>query len=415
MNGLDFLNPILSGIGGYLPQILGTLTLLVGTFVAATVVRAVLKKVLEKAGLETRLGSPGLNATLAQAMYGLVWLLGLPPILSAFGLTALLDPINALVSQLLSFVPKLLGAVVILFVGLMIAKILREVVTAALTAAGSERLTASLNMGDALGKGGLGGLVGSVVFLLILLPVAVGALEPLGLTAITKTVAGLLETVTDLLPKLLGAGIILTFAVIMGRVIADIISAALAGLNFDALPKSLGMGENARIGGRTASKLVGELIMFGVILTAATQASEVLGIKVLTEVISSIGSFLAQSTGAVVVMLAGIWLANMAGTSIQKSGRESGSKNANIYSILARVGILFCTVPFVLRGLGLPSEIVILAFGSVVVALSVAMALAFGIGGQRIAANILEQSVSPMLNRPISSNLSPNRSEPEQP
>ena len=408
MNGLEFLKPILSGIGGYLPQILGTLTLLIGTFVAATVIRTVLKKVLERAGLETRLGSPGLNATLAQAAYGLVWLLGLPAILSAFGLTAMLEPVNALVSQLLGFVPKLLGAVVILFVGLMIAKILREVVTAALTAAGSERLTQSLNMGDALGKGGLGGLVGSVVFLLVLLPVAVGALEPLGLTAITNTVAGLLQTITDLLPKFLGAGIILTFAVVMGRVIADIIAAALAGLNFDALPKSLGMGENARIGGRTASKLVGELVMFGVVLTAATQASEVLGIKVLTEVISSIGSFLAQSVGAVVVLLAGIWLANMAGTSILKSG----SKNAGAYSILARVGILFCTIPFVLRGLGLPSEIVVLAFGGVVVALSVAMALAFGIGGQRIAASILEQSVRPMLNTP-SSQIS--RSEPESP
>ena len=190
MNGLEFLKPILSGIGGYLPQILGTLTLLIGTFVAATVIRTVLKKVLERAGLETRLGSPGLNATLAQAAYGLVWLLGLPAILSAFGLTAMLEPVNALVSQLLGFVPKLLGAVVILFVGLMIAKILREVVTAALTAAGSERLTQSLNMGDALGKGGLGGLVGSVVFLLVLLPVAVGALEPLGLTSGTSFLPG---------------------------------------------------------------------------------------------------------------------------------------------------------------------------------------------------------------------------------
>ncbi len=406
MNGLEFLKPILTGIGGYLPQILGTLTLLIGTFVAATVIRTVVKKVLEQAGLETRLGSPGLNATLAQAAYGLVWLLGLPAILSAFGLTAMLEPVNALVSQLLGFVPKLLGAVVILFVGLMIAKILREVVTAALTAAGSERLTQSLNMGDALGKGGFGGLVGSVVFLLVLLPVAVGALEPLGLTAITNTVAGLLQTITDLLPKFLGAGIILTFAVVMGRVIADIIAAALAGLNFDALPKSLGMGENARIGGRTASKLVGEMVMFGVVLTAATQASEVLGIQVLTEVISSIGSFLAQSVGAVVVLLAGIWLANMAGTSILKSG----SKNAGAYSILARVGILFCTIPFVLRGLGLPSEIVVLAFGSIVVALSLAMALAFGIGGQRIAASILEQSVRPMLTDQSSS-----RSEAESP
>ena len=410
MNGLEFLNPILTGIGGYLPQILGTLTLLIGTFVAASVIRTVLKKVLEKAGLETRLGSPGLNATLAQAAYGLVWLLGLPAIMSAFGLTAMLEPVNALVSQLLGFVPKLLGAVVILFVGLMIAKIVREVVSAALTAAGSERLTQSLNMGDALGKGGLGGLVGSVAFLLVLLPVAVGALEPLGLAAITKTVAGLLETITDLLPKLLGAGIILTFAVVIGRVLADIIAAALAGLNFDALPKSLGMGENARIGGRTASKLVGELVLFGVVLTAATQASEVLGIKVLTEVISSIGSFLAQSVGAVVILLVGIWLANISGTGILKSG----GKNANAYSILARVGILFCTVPFVLRGLGLPSEIVVLAFGSVVVALSVAMALAFGIGGQRIAASILEQSVRPMLadqSNPSVPNL--RQSEPE--
>jgi hypothetical protein len=51
------------------------------------------------------------------------------------------------------------------------------------------------------------------------------------------------------------------------------------------------------------------------------------------------------------------------------------------------------------------------------VALSVAMALAFGIGGQRIAANILEQSVRPMLNTPSQSgsSASSNRSEPESP
>ncbi len=380
------LNPILTSLGSFVPQLAGAVVLLILNIVIATVVRGVVTKLTKTAGIDERLNSPGISKTLAQAAYWLVWLLGLPSLLGALGLTAMLEPVNNLVSQLLGFVPKLLGAGVILAVGFMIANIVKELVTATLTAAGSEKLTERLNLGDSLGKGGLAGLLGNFLFLLILLPILAGALEPIGLTAVTRVVTGLLETITNLLPKIIGASIILVFAVVIGRLVANLVAAALAGMQFNRLPAILGFGENMRPGGNLPSKMVGDLVMFGIVLTASTQASEVLGVGILTAVIASIGGFVAQALSALVIVLAGLWISNLAASAL---------KTSSSLASLARVAILFFTAPMALYQLGLPSQIIILGFGSVVGAVAVAAAIAFGIGGQDVARKALQNIQNP--------------------
>jgi hypothetical protein len=148
---------------------------------------------------------------------------------------------------------------------------------------------------------------------------------------------------------------------------------------------ALGFGENFRPAGRTSSQLVGDVVMFGIVLTAATQASEVLGVVVLTAVIASIGNFAVSGIAALAIMLAGLWISNLAAASFNTS---SGGLPL---SSIARGVVLFFAVPMALRQLGLPAEIIVLGFGGVVGAVAVAVAIAFGIGGQDVARRTLER------------------------
>ena len=135
-----WLAPVAGLLGPYVPRVLGALAIFVVAFVAARLVRAGLLRAAAAAGVDERLHSPGLSATLAQVGFGLVWLLALPALLGTLELQGLLNPVNAMMSRLMGFVPNLVGALVVLAIGLLVARIVRQLVTGLLSAAGSEKL-----------------------------------------------------------------------------------------------------------------------------------------------------------------------------------------------------------------------------------------------------------------------------------
>jgi hypothetical protein len=310
-------------------------------------------------------------------------------------LTGLLEPVNSLLNKIFGFLPNLFGAAVVFGVGYLVARIVRQVVTGLLTAAGSEKLAARLGLGSSLGKDGMAGLIGTFLFVLILLPVIAGALQPLGMESVTRPVTGMLETIINLLPKLFAAGVIIVIAAVLGRIVSNLISSVLGGLGFDNLMPRLGFGATPRIAGRTPSELIGAIVLAAIMLAAVTQASEVLGFGVLTSTIGQLGGIGAQVLAALLVLGIGLWLSNLAATAI----KNSTLPNANVLSIVARVAILFFVVPMALRQAGLPTEIVSLGFGSILGALTVAAAIAFGIGGRNAAGRILD-NVTKSLTEP---------------
>ena len=382
-----FLNSMLATVGPFVPKAIAALLILIGAWLIAKVARTALTRVGQRAGLDARLRSPGIASTLGTVGYYLVWLMALPMLLQTVGLTSLLDPVNMLLGQFLGFLPRLFGAAVVLAIGLLVARVVRQIVTGVLTAAGSEKLAGRLGMRDALGKDGLAGLIGTVLFVMILLPVVAGALQPLGLDAVTKPVTSMLDTLTALLPKIFGAAVIIGISVVLGRVLADIVTRVAAGLGFNRVPGLLGMAANTLIAGRTPSELVGALVFLSMLLAALTSAGEVLGFAALTTGINTMGSILAQISGGAIVLGIGLWLSTLAGNAL----RGSTIGNAKTLATVARGAVLFFTIPMALRQMGLPAEIITLGFGSVMVGLALAAALAFGIGGRHAAGHWLNQ------------------------
>jgi hypothetical protein len=71
--------------------------------------------------------------------------------------------------------------------------------------------------------------------------------------------------------------------------------------------------------------------------------------------------------------------------------QASGVAQSGLLAVAARVSILVLAGAMALRQMGLANEIINLAFGLLLGAIAVAMALAFGLGGRELAARELEE------------------------
>lgn len=374
-----------ANLGPYLPRMAGALAILLAAWIAARLLRAAVLKAVRSAGLEARLKTPGLGEILAQIVAGLVWLFALPALLGTLQMQALLDPVNVMMSRLMGFVPNVFGAVVVLGVGILAARIVRQIAEGLLTAAGSEKLAARLGLQTALGERTLASLAGSVVFAIILLPTLTAAFQTLGLDAIARPVGHMLDAVVDLIPKLVSAAVIIAVGALMGRVVANLLATVLAGAGMNRWPARMGLPDNWKLAGRDLSELVGGMVMVAFLMASITQACQVLGFAVLTDAVTLLGGVMAKMVAAVVVMALGLWLSAVAAQSIVASGIHQ----AQAWAQAGRVAILFFTVALALRQSGLPADIIVIAFAAVVGALSLGLAIALGLGGKDVAARLL--------------------------
>ena len=369
----------------YLPRFTGALVILVVAWLGARVARSAIQRAVGASGLEARLQAPGLAEMLGNVGSAIVWLLALPALLSTLELQGLLTPFNVMLSKALGFVPNLVGSAALLGVGLLAARVLGQIVAGVLTAAGSEKLAARLGLESALGGRTLASMVATALRALILLPVVAAALQALALDAVSQPVTRLLDTVISLVPRLISAAVIVILFTLIGRALATLATTVLVGLGFNALPARLGLPMPPRPGRRDASELAGTAVMAAVVLLGLTQASEVLGFGILTETLTTIGGALVKVATASLVLVAGLWVAALAASAVE----GSGVAHATALGRVVRGIVWFFAAALALRQAGLPAEIVAIAFGGVVGAAAIAVAVAMGIGGRHVAEQVI--------------------------
>lgn len=186
---------------GFLPQVLAAGVLLLAAWGVATALRLVVRnllsafeldrKVEEQAGEETRVVS--LAGILADGVYYLIFLLFLPQILDALKMDGL-SPVKDMVGQILAFLPKLFGAVVLFFVFYLVARVVQRLVTSLLAGFGFDRLPQVLGFETVVssGKASASAIAGYVVLTSLLFMGAVQAFKTLGLEIVSSLAEELL-------------------------------------------------------------------------------------------------------------------------------------------------------------------------------------------------------------------------------
>ncbi|MCP2728358.1 mechanosensitive ion channel [Limnofasciculus baicalensis] len=421
------LNNFLTQILGFLPKILGGAILIAVAWVLASVVKLVTTRALRILRVDERLNQQvegstpsrttdqfSLSDTVGSALYWFIFLLFLPSILSTLGLEGTLQPVQQLLNNILAILPNILGAATIGATGWLVAQVVRRIVTNLLVAAGADRLGAKFGLQGTTTSQSLSWILGTIVYVMILLPIAIAALNQLQIKAISDPAIAMLDQILSAIPKIFTASLILVIAYVLGQFVSDLVTNILTSIGFNNVFQWLGLpgkkttttsfpqltpenalpGSSPPIGGqetiiqpsgtptRTPSELVGIIVVIAIMLFATITATDILEIPSLTGIVTGILAISGQILGGLVVFAIGLYLANLAFNLIA----SSGSRQSKFLGQAARIAIVALVSAMALQQMGIASDIVNLAFGLLLGAIAVAIALAFGLGARDIAA-----------------------------
>jgi len=386
------------------PKILIAILILIATWIVARAVKWVIQKAIDRtpALRKHMTGSPEetVGHQLGTIAKLIIWLVGIMAALQFLGIGQILAPINELVTDIFAFLPKLIGAGLIFFIGLIVARIVRRLVETVLIAANIDGLLARVGIGSTEGtvrtapeavppgaapgmtRASLARAAGVLVYALIIIPVAIAALQVLGIEAISGPAITMLNEILAAIPRVLAAALWIGIAFVAARFLKTIIEAILPPTGFDDAIRSTGVLPASAF----PSRIVANVAMIAIILAASIEAARQLGGD-------DIAIFLAQVTalgGKVIfgslIIVVGIFLAriiaNLVGSGTGEGGFAQTIVRYAIIALFTAIGLTF---------MGLADNIVQMAFGLILGAAAVATALAFGLGGRDAAARVLER------------------------
>jgi hypothetical protein len=303
------INRLLQEIMGYLPRLLGAVAVLLLAWLVASLLRLIVMRGLEAVSLDRRLEhatdtAPAHHAsdTIASVVFWVVVLFFLPAMLRVLDLEAAVLPLTAMFTRALGVVPDLFAAGVILLVGWIVARMVRAIVIGFTEAMGVSELATRVGLTRALGGQRVTVILGTVAYVLTLVPVIVTAIDTMHLSALSTPAIGALSTLFNSLPYIFGAILILALAFVVGRLLRDFVAGILRGIGFDSILAAIGFSRaQAAVGGRTPSQIGGMVTMVFVMIFAAMEAAELLDFQSLAGLISRFVQFLAQVVVALVV------------------------------------------------------------------------------------------------------------------
>lgn len=405
------LNAFLTEITSFLPKMAGALIWLGIAWLVASLAKLTVSRGLKTFGLNDRLNQQvnneqttlDISDTIANAIYWLIFLLFLPLILEALQLQMALLPVENMVDQILQALPRILKAVILATVGWLVATVVRKVVTNLLTATGIDKMGSRLGMSQTSGSQNISGIIGTVVYVLILIPVAIAALSALNIEAITTPAVAMLNNILTFVPKIFAAVVVLIIAYFVAQFVKDLITNLLTSIGFNNLFNWLGLSSTPPSSSssdpsatvlqdgpgttRTPSEITGLVAFVGIILFAAVSATQIMELQALSLIVNRLIFIAGQVLYGLVVLAIGLYLASLAYNLIT----SSGGSQSKLLGQIARIGIIVLVSAMALQQMGIATSIVNLAFGLFMGAMAVAIALAFGLGGRDIASSQIQE------------------------
>jgi hypothetical protein len=381
---------MISQILGYLPRLVAGTVLVIIVWMIATLLRALASRLLAATSLDEKIaaqaGMEPLSKNAGNVLFWLVILLFLPAILSAYELRGLLEPVQSMLNKVLDLLPNIFAAAVIGFVGWIVAKVLRGLITNLLAATGVDRAAVAAGLHESVR---ISRLVGTIVFIVVFVPTLIAALDALKIEAVSRPATDMLGRFLDAVPNLVAAALILVVTYYAARFAAQLLARLLQSLGADALPQKLGM-QGMFQGGIKPSNLAGWLLLFFAMLFATVEAANRLEFTQVRNIVSTFIEFGGHILLGGVILVIGFWLANVAYVAIS---RASGDRTEGLAQI-ARLAILGLVIAMGLRAMGIADDIVNLGFLLTFGAIAVAIALSFGLGGREAAGRQMEYWLS---------------------
>ncbi len=213
---------------------------------------------------------------------------------------------------------------------------------------------------------------------------------------------GLWAGVIMFIPKLIMALVILVIGWAIGAVFAKAISHFMKMIKFDEALKKAGFEEFTKKAGinLNSGAFVGGLVKYFVIVVFLIASFDVLGLTQVTAFLQQVVlGYLPQLIVAVLILLVGGVVGDVVSRVVSASAKSAGLTSAGFASTVAKWAVWVFAVLVALSQMGIAGAFIQTLFTGFVVAVSLALGLAFGLGGQDAASKAIEKVKENMSHR----------------
>lgn len=386
-----------STIAAAIPNILKAGLILLFAWLIASALKFLIQKGGKKLGVHEKLSKYKLtednqqttNAvdTVANIVFYLVLLMALPAVLSALNLRGVSEPFENMIEGILSFIPKLFAAGLILLVGYFVAKIVRDILTNFLQSIGTEKLVQRFGLSRLFEGTSLSRVIGTVAFVLILIPTVIAALERLDVKGISQPAIAMLNDILTMIPNIVVAIILVMIGLWLGKWLKKFTADLLRRIGFDSYFKGMGLASTTgRPNSLSLSEVVGYIVQVIVVLLFVAEALNVVKLDFFVDLARGVIAYLPHVIAAIVILGVGLWLGSLVKRVLSSILQGDSS---NVLATVAKYAIITITVFMALDQLGVAPAIVNAAFILTLGGLALAFGLAFGLGGKNFASKYL--------------------------
>lgn len=195
------------------------------------------------------------------------------------------------------------------------------------------------------------------------------------------------------LPKLGLALVVLLAGWALARLARFTVNRGLRAINFNVLSERAGIDGFLKQGGiqSDTTDIFAVLVYWLVIFVALVIACNGLGLTYVTDLLGQVVLFVPKVIVALVILAFGTYFALFVGSAVDTYCRNVGMKDGELLGRIAQYAIIAFVVLIALDQVSIGGDIVRHSFLILLGGVVLGLALAFGIGGQKWAAGLLER------------------------
>jgi hypothetical protein len=381
---MDYLSNLLDtlsqSIGGNLSSAIAALLIIIIGWFVAGLLKRIVSKLIKKTGIDEKLSNSKITLSkfISKLIYFLVMIFVFILALEKLGMSNVLDPVKNMLNGFTSFLPNIIGAGLVGYVGYMLATIVSELVE--LSGNSIKNLAPKLKLPENLD---LVKIIKKIVFIFVFIPLLISAFNILNMDSISEPATTMLKDFFSAIPKVLVAVCILILFIIGGRFLSELIKDLLNSMNLNNFLNKSGLDNIT--GNSNMVKIIGNLVYFFIVLFGITTAVEKLEFAKLSEVLYTITNYSGKILFGLVILAIGNWISTVAANNFSKN-----DNNSFVASII-RIAILSIFLAIGLRTMGIADEIINLAFGITLGTVALTVVLSFGLGGREAAGKQMDK------------------------
>ncbi|MEK9177268.1 MAG: hypothetical protein AAB923_03145 [Patescibacteria group bacterium] len=211
---------------------------------------------------------------------------------------------------------------------------------------------------------------------------------------LTASFQGLWLGVVNFLPNVVVALVIFVLGWLVGAALGRIVAQIVQSVKLDVALKSTGLHDVVERAGMSldSGAFLGGIVKWFFVVVFLVASLDVLGLTQVNVFLQTVVlSYLPNVLVAVLIVLVAAVVAQVAKDIVSGSAKAAGVHGANLAGSIAKWAIWIFAILAALDQLQVASAFVQTLFTGVIVAVSLAFGLAFGLGGQEAAARYIER------------------------